>query len=83
MSKIDLSANSNNLLYPEWVVLHVPHDSTIIPASVRSQFLLGDSQLVAVLLVSETQAPEPGSLFKYLLQGSGHYPAATALPCQF
>lgn len=47
MSKIDLSANSNNLLYPEWVVLHVPHDSTIIPASVRSQFLLGDSQLVA------------------------------------
>jgi N-formylglutamate amidohydrolase len=31
--------------YPPWVVLHVPHDSTAVPANVRSQFLLDDAEL--------------------------------------
>jgi len=30
---------------PPWVVLHVPHDSTDIPAAVRSQFVLPDDEL--------------------------------------
>jgi N-formylglutamate amidohydrolase len=30
---------------PDWVVLHVPHDSTHIPDEVRSQFVVGDSEL--------------------------------------
>ena len=30
---------------PPWVVFHVPHDSTLIPADVRSQFALDDVQL--------------------------------------
>jgi len=32
-------------MYPPWVVLHIPHDSTVIPDSVRDQFLLGDDEL--------------------------------------
>jgi N-formylglutamate amidohydrolase len=35
---------------PEWVLFHVPHDSTWIPPSVRSQFLLNDVELQAELL---------------------------------
>ncbi len=31
--------------YPPWVVLHIPHDSTEVPADVRSQFLLSDTEL--------------------------------------
>lgn len=31
--------------HPPWVVLHVPHDSTEIPLSVRDQFLLDDVEL--------------------------------------
>jgi N-formylglutamate amidohydrolase len=31
---------------PDWVVFHVPHDSTDIPAEVRSQYLLDDGQLL-------------------------------------
>ncbi len=31
--------------YPPWVILHVPHDSIVIPADVRSQFLLADAEL--------------------------------------
>lgn len=31
--------------YPPWVVLHVPHDSTTVPAAVRPQFLLDDAEL--------------------------------------
>jgi len=34
-----------------WVVFHVPHDSTLIPADVRSQFALDDVQLEHELLV--------------------------------
>lgn len=30
---------------PEWVVLHIPHNSTLIPASVRDQFVLSDAEL--------------------------------------
>jgi N-formylglutamate deformylase len=35
--------------YPPWLVLHVPHDSTEVPGSVREQFLLSDNQLTAEL----------------------------------
>jgi N-formylglutamate amidohydrolase len=35
--------------YPQWVVLHVPHDSIDVPSSVRQQFLLDDSQLAIEL----------------------------------
>ena len=30
---------------PPWVVLHIPHDSTFIPASIRDQFTLSDTEL--------------------------------------
>ncbi len=30
---------------PPWVVLHVPHDSTVIPPEVRGQFCLSDEEL--------------------------------------
>jgi N-formylglutamate amidohydrolase len=36
--------------YPPWVVLHLPHDSTDVPAGVRSQFLLNDKELEQELL---------------------------------
>jgi N-formylglutamate deformylase len=35
--------------YPPWVVLHLPHDSTLIPDSVRDQFLLDDAELMREL----------------------------------
>ena len=35
--------------YPPWVVLHIPHDSTDIPADVRSQLLLSDAALTLEL----------------------------------
>lgn len=31
--------------FPPWVVLHVPHDSTVVPDEVRSQFVLDDEAL--------------------------------------
>ena len=31
--------------YPPWVILHIPHDSSVIPLEVRSQFLLSDAEL--------------------------------------
>jgi len=33
------------MTYPPWVVIHVPHDSTVVPADVRAQFLLDDAEL--------------------------------------
>ena len=33
------------LTLPLWVVLHIPHDSTFIPASVPDQFTLSDAEL--------------------------------------
>jgi N-formylglutamate deformylase len=30
---------------PSWVILHIPHDSTCIPASVQDQFTLSDAEL--------------------------------------
>ena len=30
---------------PSWIVFHVPHDSTYIPADIRKQFVLTDKQL--------------------------------------
>lgn len=35
----------SKLRLPDWVVLHVPHDATDIPASVRDQFALDDATL--------------------------------------
>ncbi|MDR6859812.1 N-formylglutamate amidohydrolase [Variovorax guangxiensis] len=35
--------------YPQWVVLHVPHDSAEVPSSVRGQFLLDEVQMAAEL----------------------------------
>lgn len=35
--------------YPPWVVLHVPHDSTTVPAEVRAQFVLDDAGLALEL----------------------------------
>lgn len=36
--------------YSPWVVLHVPHDSTVVPENVRHQFLLDDADLARELL---------------------------------
>lgn len=33
------------MTYPPSVVLHVPHDSAMVPANLRSQFLLDDAEL--------------------------------------
>ena len=33
------------MTYPAWVILHVPHDSTAVPADVRAQFLLDEAGL--------------------------------------
>lgn len=35
--------------FPPWVVLHIPHDSTIVPDQVRPQFLLSDEELTLEL----------------------------------
>lgn len=35
---------------PPWVILHVPHDSTVIPDEVRHQFVAGDAELAAELV---------------------------------
>jgi N-formylglutamate amidohydrolase len=35
--------------YPPWAVLHIPHDSLVIPEDVRSSFLLPDLELEAEL----------------------------------
>ena len=37
------------MTYPQWIVLHVPHDSTEVPSSVREQFVLDDAKLRAEL----------------------------------
>jgi hypothetical protein len=36
--------------YQPWVVLHLPHDSTDVPAGMRSQFLLNDKELEQELI---------------------------------
>ena len=36
--------------YPPWVVLHVPHDSTAVPAEARAAFVLDDAALQQELL---------------------------------
>lgn len=35
--------------YSPWVVLHIPHDSLVVPAQVRGQFVLDDGELSAEL----------------------------------
>jgi N-formylglutamate amidohydrolase len=43
---VDVSiANMASSSLPPWVVLHVPHDATFIPAEVRDQFVLSDEEL--------------------------------------
>lgn len=39
----------DQLTYPPWVVLHIPHDSTLIPDQVRPQFLLSDQEFALEL----------------------------------
>lgn len=36
-------------MLPQWVVLHIPHDSIAVPDSVRGQFVLDDAQLATEL----------------------------------
>jgi N-formylglutamate amidohydrolase len=36
--------------YPEWLVLHVPHDARVIPPSARGQFVVSDAELNAELV---------------------------------
>jgi len=41
-----LRLNGRRLLtLPPWIVLHIPHNSTLIPANVRDQFTLSDAEL--------------------------------------
>lgn len=39
------TSQSKTPALPDWVVLHVPHDSTYIPPEVRDQFVLNDVEL--------------------------------------
>lgn len=39
----------NTPVYPPWVVLHIPHDSTVVPAQVRPQIVLTDPALALEL----------------------------------
>lgn len=36
---------SRGLAYPEWTVVHLPHDATRIPAAAREQIVLDDAEL--------------------------------------
>lgn len=36
--------------FPEWLVFHIPHDSELIPKSIRNQFCLTDLELKAELV---------------------------------
>lgn len=36
--------------WPPWVILHIPHDSTLVPDAVRAQFALDDADLAAELV---------------------------------
>ena len=37
-------------LFPPWVILHLPHDSTLVPPEVRHQIILGDDDLARELI---------------------------------
>ncbi|MBF0141770.1 MAG: N-formylglutamate amidohydrolase [Magnetococcales bacterium] len=37
-------------LLPQWVIFHVPHDSTVVPEEVRNQFALSESELADELI---------------------------------
>jgi N-formylglutamate amidohydrolase len=37
--------------YPDWVVLHIPHDSKVIPENILDQFVLNDKELEHELIV--------------------------------
>jgi N-formylglutamate deformylase len=45
---LPVQGNSQDRL-PPWAVLHVPHDSIVIPAEIRPQFLLDDGMLALEL----------------------------------
>ena len=36
--------------FPPWVILHVPHDSTLVPSEVRKQITLADDDLAQKLI---------------------------------
>ncbi len=38
-------------LYPDWTILHIPHDSNYIPSDLRDHFLLSDEELETELLL--------------------------------
>ena len=44
ITKVSLLENPLSTFSP-WVIFHIPHDSTVIPQEVRSQFSLGDQAL--------------------------------------
>ena len=39
----------NEAEFPDWVVLHVPHDAVEVPPDVRDQFVVDDAALQAEL----------------------------------
>lgn len=49
-SRAGTETMNNRCAYPPWVVLHVPHDATDIPAWVREQYLLDDSDIEREIL---------------------------------
>lgn len=44
---------------PPWVLLHIPHDSMVIPAEIRSQFHLNDEMLAQELYRMTDHATRP------------------------
>lgn len=46
--------------YPPWVVLHIPHDATLIPEPVRPQFLFADQDHLAFNLTQSSSGSLQG-----------------------
>lgn len=56
------------LRWPPWVVLHVPHDATDIPVTVRDSFLLDEGELAQEIL----RMTDHHTLDLFVGEGSGH-----------
>lgn len=50
MAVSDWTSRLDAPFYPGWVVLHIPHDSVVIPPAVREQFVLDDQALATELV---------------------------------